>query len=315
MGGALEVGAAVIHDADGQVLIAQRSAHRPHPGRWEFPGGKLEAGETPAAGLARELAEELGIEVLASSPLLVITHRYPERTVRLHARRIDAWRGQPQAREGQALAWVAPAALPGWPVLEADRPLVDLLRLPPFLAITPDPGPDHAAFLAALERTLAGGVRFLQLRAPALAPSRYAALAAEVLARCRAAGASLLLNASPGLVDELGADGVHLNGTRLRAGGGRPLGPDRWVSASVHDAGELALAKALGVDLVLVGPVRATASHPAATALGFAGLAALAAGAGLPSYALGGLARGDLARARAAGAYGVAAVHGLWSQA
>src|SRR5688572_13099941 len=158
----LEVCAALLRDGAGRVLIAERGPSRAHAGEWEFPGGKLEPGETVAAATRRELREELGIEVLASRPLQVLVHRYPEREVRLHAVAIDAWRGTPVAREGQALAWVAPASLPTWPILAADRPIVNALRLPPLLAISPDLE-DPAALLAGLEATLAAGIRLLQL--------------------------------------------------------------------------------------------------------------------------------------------------------
>jgi 8-oxo-dGTP diphosphatase len=312
MSGALEVGAAVLRDAAGRVLVAQRGPRRSHAGMWEFPGGKLEPGESPAAGLRRELAEELGIEVLACRPLLVLEHRYPELAVRLHVRRIDAWHGTPQAREGQPLAWVAPDELHALPLLEADRPIVQALRLPPLLAISAEPGPDRGAFLDALERTLADGVRLVQLRAPGLAVPEYAALAAEAVARCQRVGARVLLNADPELCTQLGADGVHLNGARLRGISARPLGERALVTASVHDRAALRAARALGVDAVLLGPVRATRSHPGATPLGWTQFAALAADAGLPVYALGGLGAGDLARAQAAGGHGVAAIRGLW---
>jgi 8-oxo-dGTP diphosphatase len=314
MAAPLEVCAAVLRDAAGRVLIAQRGPGRSHAGEWEFPGGKLEPGEAVAAATVRELHEELGIEVLASRPLLTLSHRYPEREVRLHAVAVEAWRGLPASREGQALAWVEPAALPGWPILAADRPLLNLLRLPPLLAITPADA-DGAMLRAGLDATLAAGAGLLQLRAPALDASAYRAVAVEAIARCRAAGATLLLNADPALALELGADGAHLNRARLAVCRERPLPRGQWLSASVHDLPELEQALRIDVDLLLIGPVLPTASHPTAAPLGWAAAGALMRRAGRPCYALGGLGAGDLARARAAGAHGVAGISGLWRSA
>jgi 8-oxo-dGTP diphosphatase len=310
----LNVAAAVLRDAAGRVLIAQRGSGRSHAGEWEFPGGKLEPDETVAAAIVRELDEELGIEVLASHPLLTLAHRYPEREVVLHAVAIDAWRGTPTSREGQALSWVEPARLPEWPILAADRPILNLLRLPPLMAISP-PDTDAATLRAGLDATLAAGIRLLQLRAPAQAPPEYRALARAAIERCRAAGASLLLNADPALALELGADGVHLNRARLAACAARPVPRSVWLSASVHDAAELERAIAVDADLLLVGPVCATASHPTAAPLGWDAAGALLRRAGRPCYALGGLGAGDLPRAVAQGAHGVAGISGVWRRA
>lgn len=308
----IEVVAAVLRDAAGRVLIAQRPPGKALAGRWEFPGGKREADEVPAAALQRELEEELGITPLAARHLLTIQHDYPDRRVRMATYTVDAWRGVPVPREGQGLAWVAPADLPRWDILEADAPIVAALRLPDRLLITPEPGDDPVAFLASLDAALARGVRLVQLRAKSLRTAAYADLARAALEVTRRHGATLLLNAAPALAQELGADGVHLDGARLASLDRRPLARGRWVSASVHDAASLARARALAVDCVLLGPVRATASHPGVTPLGWPRFAGLVAQAGLPVYALGGLAPRDIAHAQAQGAQGIAAIRGLW---
>jgi 8-oxo-dGTP diphosphatase len=131
----------------------------------------------------------------------------------------------------------------------------------------------------------------------------------------RAAGAALVLNCDPALAATLDCDGLHLNSARLAATTARPVAAGRWLTASVHDAAELARARALDVDLVLVGPVAPTASHPGAPTLGWDGFAALAAAAGRPCYALGGLALGDAARARDHGARGIATLGASWPPA
>jgi len=126
----IHVVAGAIADADGRVLIAQRPRGRHMAGRWEFPGGKLAAGEDPLTGLKRELAEELGITVRAARPLIRLRHTYPERRVLLDVWQVTDYEGEPQALESQALAWARPDDLPQHDLLEADRAIVTALRLP-----------------------------------------------------------------------------------------------------------------------------------------------------------------------------------------
>lgn len=123
----ISVVAGALFDADGRVLIAQRPAGKALAGRWEFPGGKLEPGEDPRAGLERELREELGIDVRSAHRLLRYRHDYPGRTVDLDFWNVTGWTGTPHGREGQALKWVRPADLPHEDILEADAPMIEVL--------------------------------------------------------------------------------------------------------------------------------------------------------------------------------------------
>jgi 8-oxo-dGTP diphosphatase len=126
----IHVVAGALYDADGRVLIAQRPRGRHMAGRWEFPGGKLAPGEEPLAGLKRELAEELGVELREAHPLIRLRHDYPDRRVLLDVWQVTAYAGEPQALEAQALAWARPDELPKHDLLEADRAIVTALRLP-----------------------------------------------------------------------------------------------------------------------------------------------------------------------------------------
>jgi 8-oxo-dGTP diphosphatase len=124
--------AAALYDAAGRVLIAQRPEGKHLAGRWEFPGGKVIPGETERAALARELSEELGVEVTAARPLMRLQHAYPERTVELSLWIVERFSGVPQAQEQQQLRWLSVAQLPDADLLEADRPFIAaLLQLPP----------------------------------------------------------------------------------------------------------------------------------------------------------------------------------------
>jgi 8-oxo-dGTP diphosphatase len=124
------VAAVALVDADGRVLLAERPAGKSMAGLWEFPGGKVNAGETPEAALIRELAEELGIDVAASclAPFTFASHAYPDFHLLMPLYVCRKWSGNPTAREGQRLAWVRPRRLADYPMPPADGPLVALLR-------------------------------------------------------------------------------------------------------------------------------------------------------------------------------------------
>lgn len=125
--GLIRVAAGVLRDASGRILIAQRPAGRHAAGFWEFPGGKIQADESPLQALGRELAEELGIRVEAASLLLCYRYPYPERIVELHVYAVSRYTGVARGIEGQALRWVLPGELPSAGILEADRAIVELL--------------------------------------------------------------------------------------------------------------------------------------------------------------------------------------------
>lgn len=125
----LPVVAVALVDGEGRVLVQQRPEGKTMAGLWEFPGGKLEAGETPEAALVRELAEELAIDVEAAclAPAAFASHPLDGRHLLLLLYVCRKWRGQPRAVEGGALKWVRPVALHGLAMPPADRPLIGLL--------------------------------------------------------------------------------------------------------------------------------------------------------------------------------------------
>lgn len=309
--GYLHVVAGVLRDQAGRVLLGRRPDHAHQGGLWEFPGGKVEPGETAAQALARELHEELGITPLTLRPLIRVPHRYPRQAVLLDVWRVDAFSGTPQGREGQPLRWVALEDLPRISMPAANRPVANALRLPPYYLITPEPE-QARSFLDDLEASLKSGLRLAQLRAHQLSAHIFRALAGDSLALCRIYGASLLLNADPQLVRELGADGVHLTSARLRELTERPLPPEQWLGASCHDAVELAIAARLGVDFAVLSPVMPTRSHPHARALGWERFQALVEPCPFPVYALGGLGPADLDQALGCGGQGVAGIRAFW---
>ncbi|CAM5414480.1 8-oxo-dGTP diphosphatase OS=Stutzerimonas stutzeri OX=316 GN=CXK95_11360 PE=3 SV=1 [Stutzerimonas stutzeri] len=308
----IHVAAAVIRSADHRVLIAKRPLEKHQGGLWEFPGGKVEAGETVEAALARELQEELGIEVTTARPLIQVRHDYPDKQVLLDVWEVLAFAGEPHGAEGQPLAWVDPAALPEYAFPAANQPIIAAARLPHHYLITPE-NRSPRQLLDGIAVALDTGIRLLQLRAPGLSDATYRTLAIDVLALC-AGRAHLMLKGPLEWAADFPAAGWHLTSAQLRrvAAQGRPLPPERWLAASCHDAAELALATAAGVDFVTLSPVQATATHPDVAPLGWPRASELLLGFNRPAYLLGGLGHDDLTRALHAGAQGIAGIRAFW---
>jgi 8-oxo-dGTP diphosphatase len=303
----IEVVAGILRDGAGRVLVAQRLPGTHLAGRWEFPGGKIEAGESAEAALRRELHEELGVEIGAIEPLIRVPWSYAEKSIVLHAFVVRDFGGTPHGRQQQALQWIDPGS-DRMSMPAADLPIIMALRLPPLYAITAEPALADAEFVSSVRALCASGIRLLQLRARTVDGGRLRRLATTIQPVAREFGVTLLVNGDIELVRQLDLDGVHVQSRELLALRARPLDANRLVAASCHDANELMHAAEIGVDFAVLGPVLPTGSHPDATPLGWDRFAALCADAPLPVYALGGMTRADLPRARAAGAQGIAGI-------
>jgi 8-oxo-dGTP diphosphatase len=310
----IHVVAAVLEDAAGRILLAQRPATVHQGGLWEFPGGKVEPAESVGEALRRELREEIAIEIRAHRPLIRVRHAYADRTVVLDVHRVTAYGGEATGLEGQPLAWVSPEDLDRRPMPAADRPVVAAIRLPDTYVITPpEPGgPDR--LVASLKTVLRRGCRLVQLRVPAAGRAIVEGYARAALPLCRDAGARLLVHGDWALADAVGADGVHLTAAQARSLAARPLLAGRLVAVSCHDARELACAESLGADFAVLSPVLPTASHPGAPHLGWDRFAALVEDARIPVYALGGMSPVLVDAAWRHGAQGVAGIRGFWPE-
>lgn len=309
-GAPVDVAVGVLLRDDGRFLLASRPEGKPYANYWEFPGGKLEPGETVAAALARELHEELGIDIGPVLPWVTREFVYPHAHVRLHFCRVNAWAGTPHAREGQMLRFCTLDDLPPGPLLPATVPVMQWLALPDVYGVSDAASRGVPEFLRELQRQLDGGLRLVQLREPALAQAEFEPLAAAMLGSIRGAGGRLLVNSRHPRNWAERAGGIHLTSSDLMASTRRP--PLALVAASTHDADQLRHAAAIGVDFVVMGPVLATTSHPGAPGIGWPTFAQLISMAAVPVYAIGGLNRADVARAQRAGAHGIAAQRAIW---
>jgi len=124
----LHVAAGILRDSSGRILITERLCDGPFDGLWEFPGGKIADGETSIQALIRELAEELGIEVVTSQLFMELHHEYPDRIVDIEFFLVRSWSGTPAGLEGQGLRWVLPSDLDPDILLPADVPVLEALQ-------------------------------------------------------------------------------------------------------------------------------------------------------------------------------------------
>jgi len=313
----IDVAAGLLMKPDGRLLLAERPGDKPWPGWWELPGGKIEPGETVLQALSRELKEELDIETTEVTPWVTYTHDYEHRRVRLAFCRVTGWRGEPVGAEGQALIWVDPQQpLPVGRLLPATEPPLRWLRIPDRCLISSIGNAGGlAGFLQRLDAALEDGVRLVQFREPQWQREGHEdeihAALVQVLQRCRQNGALCLINsAHPARWWPL-ADGVHFRAADVKLHSGPSTGsqgPRKLFGVSAHNAAELAAARIAGADFAMLGNVLDTPSHPDRPGMGWERFAELAAGAGLPVFAVGGQGPSSLETARAHGAHGIAGI-------
>lgn len=300
---------------DGRVLIARRPDHVHQGGLLEFPGGKVEPGETVQQALVREIAEETGLRVPQASlkPVIGIRHDYGDKQVFLDVWQTDAAEGEPEGREGQPVDWLLPQSLRDEDFPAANRPIIRALNLPGTLPITGAmvSWAQGASRLASVIKGLNCGL--LVLRAPDLPANDYRKLAAAALASCSGTGVGVLLHGQPALLDEFPeAAGLHLPWREAEGLSERPVPANVWLGVSCHSEEQLRHAERLRADYAVLGPVLPTTSHPGEAVLGWAAFASLISNVNIPVYGLGGMNPRDEKRARASGAQGIAGISFWW---
>ena len=305
----VEVAAAILlrqGRAGTEYLLAQRPAGKVYAGYWEFPGGKVEPGETRHQALVRELQEELGITIEHAWPWLCREFTYPHAHVRLKFFQVTAWQGEIDPKEHSGVVWTPLHASPQCaPLLPANDPILRALQLPTCNIITHASENGVAYELQRLQAALQRGLRLIQIRDKHLPDSERQAFAHAIMALTRHyPGSIVLVNDDEALAQTIGAHGIHLSSTRLRQQTQRP--PGDWVAAACHNAEELAHACTLGVDFALLSPVLATRSHPGSEGLGWQTFARLCAHSPIPILALGGMTPSMEDTARTHGAHGIA---------
>lgn len=302
----------LIYNATGdKVLVARRPPDAHLGGLWEFPGGKVKAGELALDALKRELYEEVNVVAGACTPLLSFDYDYPDKSLRFMVWKIHEWSGEVMGKEGQETRWVAVSSLPAQDFPPANKGIIAACKLPPVYLITPDLDNYPPEFTSELQGYLAAGVKLVQFRSKTT--NNRASALGRILHTCRSHGAELVVNSSPAFAREVGASGVHLSSARLRQLNERPLPAGSWVAASCHDPDELHHAVEIGVDFCVLSQVRRSAGKHG-TALGWKRFSDLVGRIPIPVYALGGMKLSDLGQARVHGAQGIALISDVWGR-
>jgi 8-oxo-dGTP diphosphatase len=311
------VAVAILQQLDGKYLLASRPQGKPWAGWWEFPGGKIEANETPEHALVRELKEELGIAATRIQPWLQRRFNYPEthdspaKTVHLHFYFVTSWQGELHPHEGQKFSWQIPANISVQPILPANTPIIKALALPPVYAITNLAELGEVNYFVALTKQLENGLRLIQVREKQLQMPELERFSKRVIALAKPYGAKVLLNGDIEMAKKVGADGVHLPSVVLMQLKEKPA--NLIVAASCHGADELAHAEKLGLDFVVLSPINPTRSHKNADVLGWQKFGDLIKNIEIPLYALGGMTLDDLPKALSCGARGIAMQRAIWN--
>lgn len=304
----VEVAAGIIVSPEGSILLGRRPEGKPYPGYWEFPGGKIEAGESAIEALKRELKEEIGIDPYHLHPWISRIFHYSHATVKLNFFRVLAWKGDPEGLENQQLAWQDPFDVNVAPLLPANEPILRALRLPPIYAVTNAGELGIDLQIEKLKAALEKGLKFIQVREKGMDRDALKRFAREVMAI--AEGAKVMINSEVELAHEIKAHGVHLSSNQLMH---LSVKPDfDWCGSSVHNRRELDKAVSLGLDFAVLGNLLFTKSHPGKDGLGWENFSEMVRECPIPVYAIGGLASSDLDMAQRHGAHGVAMLRGAW---
>jgi len=301
----LDVAVGIIRNEAGQVLISQRAKMVHQGGLWEFPGGKFAAAEDAHQALVRELKEELGIEVVSSTPLIDINFDYPAVKVHLHVRQVDEFIGKAIGREGQAIEWSSIDRLKQYTFPEANKPILSALGLGRQYAIINSS--DQAQIFKTLELLAKQGVFLVQIRAKELFVEKMADFVRAVSDKSIGLGIACLFNSSVHINSPI-KENVHLTSLDLMQLKERPndIG---LLAASCHNLQELQHAEHLGLDFVVLSPVQSTSSHPDASPLGWQLFSEWVAKVNIPVFSLGGMQKEDQKQAISCGAQGIAGIN------
>ncbi|MEX2476181.1 Nudix family hydrolase [Marinobacter sp.] len=300
---------------EGRVLIARRPDNAHQGGLLEFPGGKVEPGETVQQALVREIHEETGLQVPITSlrPVIGIRHDYGDKRVFLDVWRTESAVGEAEGREGQPVQWLPVEALQDDAFPAANRPVIRALRLPCWLAITGRYRTPVDLVNQFQERVSIARPSLVVVRAPELPAWEYQAVARDLVMIGRDYGVEVLLHGGPEHLDLVPeAAGLHLPWREAGACGSRPIPADKWLGVSCHNDAEIRHADSLQADYLTLGPVSPTPSHPGAPAMGWEAFRAQTDAARMPVYALGGLTPDDREVAIRKGGQGIAGISLWW---
>lgn len=305
----IHVAAAVIEDGMGNIFLAKRPDDKHQGGLWEFPGGKIEQGESPEVALARELKEEVGIQVHLVEPLIQIPYHYPDKSVFLDVYRVTDFSGDAWGKEGQEVRWVPTSELDSYPFPAANKPIINAVLLPDKILVTRSYSSFSDCVAGITQAMQNNSLDWFIFRQKQLCAEEYTHWVKMMRADSRLQSKHLMLNCSVELANSLEADSLHLTSQRLMAMCSREEFAGRFLGASCHTQEELNKAQLMQCDYVTLSPINPTKSHPDTPALGWEVAVEMISQSALPVYLLGGMSQSDLLQAKSIGAQGVAAIN------
>lgn len=282
-----------------KVLLTQRQNHQFMAGFWEFAGGKIKDLEKPIDALKREMREELAIEVKATKYLKKISYKYSKKTVNLEVFMITEYSGDIIGVEGQNIKWVDIYEVKKYQILPTVLPLLNNIILPKIYWITPD---QHYCneWMLKFEQQIKNKVRLIQLRSKEDLDIDFVK---NIYQKCQKNNIKLLLNI-PNFSND--CDGYHLTSKQLMQT--QSIDNTKIIAASTHNLEQIQFAEKLGIDFVVLSPIKITSSHSDITPIGFDKAGYFVKNVNIPVYFLGGMNSCDLELAKKHYAQGVAGI-------
>ena len=297
----LEVVAAVIRDTQGRVLIAKRPSNKHQGGKWEFPGGKVEQGESRRSALTREIREEIGIEVGHCSRLISIYHEYSDKAIYLDIYEVTAWEGTPEGKEGQEITWVTAEALDNYQFPDANLPTIEAVRLPKQLKRIEQINCAED-FRHQVKSAIDNSYRMLFFSFDTAKNSFEpdVELINWMLDTAASQGARVLFESPPPLVRS--DYNLCLNSDDLQKAQEKPSA--ERVAGVCHNAESLFKAQRLGLDFLIIDSVLVN-QDGSSKGIGWPAFQSLSSRVNVPVYASGGMGEKELELAREYGAQGI----------
>jgi len=296
-----------------KVLITKRTTGQHLSGFWEFPGGKVEKNEDVFTALARELNEELGINVEEASRLTSISYDYPDKKVLLDVWQVNKWSGTAESKEKQQLAWVLINQLNNYAFPTANQYIIQSLFLSSTYLISQNSYADYSELLNKTEEYFSAGLKLFQLRLDTMGEAEFSILIEKLYRLSSKNNAKLILNGLPSDIGKYNIDGLHLKSSLLDKYDSRPIAEDYILGASCHNEKELLLADKINVNYAFLSPVLKTTSHPGQVAMGWDSFYKLSNKVNFPVYSLGGMKLTDLDVAKLYNAHGIAMINAIWN--
>jgi len=306
----VKVSVAILINYNHQVLLGQRPPQKSWEGWWEFPGGKIEKGETSSDALYREVYEEIGVKITQFKKWVTRKYSYDGNDITLHFFKVQKWEGEVTSKENQKLVWAYLKNPNVSPILPANLFVQKAFDLPKYYAITNLSETSKKVFFNQLQNKISNGLKMIQVREKNISFDKFKIFSNEVIKICKPKGVKVIINSDVNLAYEINADGVHLTSKDLISI--KKIPKNLIVSASCHTQEEIDIAEKLNINFLVLSAIKKTLSHPDIKPIGWDEFENIANRVNTPIYALGGLGVNDYSIALENGAIGIASQRSIW---